>query len=177
MASFTALPTILTGYVPTGDDWNSVETAITEARTVGLVIARGQRLTDSTANAAEQGVLRLDNISLTSGWIYAIYASGQLTSTVGSDQAQAIVRYSTSGAATTSSTLLVQDGNGVYSAINAPFTTVGFYVPGSNQTLSVLLSSVRQAGTGNVSMRGSVTPTRLWVACCGVDPGDSGVSI
>lgn len=145
------------------------------------VIKRGRRTT-STGNitTTETGVLRVDSIPVYAGRLYRISTSNMnMDTSVDNDVARAAFRYSTSGSATTSSTL----GNYMRCTIdNASQSNVlnltMFYVPSADGTLSVLLTLLRQAGTGNIIMFCSSTDILdLVVEDVGLDPGDTGVVI
>lgn len=145
------------------------------------VIARGRRTT-STGNVTttETGVLRVDNIPVYAGRIYKINTSNaNMDTSVDNDVGRLAVRYSTSGAATTSSTLGNQWRNTIdnNSQSNAEDLTM-FYAPAADATLSVLLTLLRQAGTGNIIIFGSSSDVLdLVIEDLGLDPGDTGVVI
>lgn len=126
----------------------------------------------------ETGVVRIDNIPVYAGRAYEIATSGaNLDTTVDNDVAAARIRISTSGAATTASTQIGQMRN---TADNNFYSNVipmqCFYFPGSDQTLSVLLSAVRLSGSGNISFFCSgVEILHLVVRDIGPAPAASGV--
>lgn len=147
----------------------------------GNVIKRGSRPTTSTAASGAQGVLRVDSIALKAGRRYLIRTNTLIIrSTVANDRGTARLSMSTSGTATTGSTL--------YAAANTPnidSTVDGaelkpgfFYTPAIDETASVLLWTQRLSGTGNITLAvtGGIT-IDLEVIDCGVDPGDSGTDI
>jgi len=144
------------------------------------VVAWGNRLTSSSTTTGEIGVLRLDNISVLANRMYRIWTSPlRLLSTAADDTVAARLRISTSGAATTASTSLAELALG-----QPPFTSQSVpinakYIPGSNQTLSVLLTVTLIGGTGTVSMTvSSVNPNiDLIVEDVGPAPSDTGVDI
>jgi hypothetical protein len=56
----------------------------------------------------------------------------------------------------------------------------GHYVPGTSETLSVLLSVARAAGTGVITVKGGTnapTPIQLYIVNLGVDPGATGTNL
>jgi hypothetical protein len=127
-----------------------------DALKTGTVIARGRRTTNSTAAATEQSVLRLDNVSVLLGRVYWIG-----TGPLGLDTTVA----SATGA-----------------MVNASFAESvdcgAFYVPSADEVLSILLTTSRSTGTGNISLAASATaPIDLYVVDMGTDPGDTGVDL
>lgn len=151
--AYKPLPASLaTGHEPSADEFQGM---IDETRRRGEV-AQGRRTTASTATATIVGVLRLDNVAVYNGRAYRISTSNlNLISTVSNDDPQAQLRFSTSGTATTTSTLL-PGGNarGRYvGATGSVFIPINaFYYPTSDATLSVLLCVTRSGGSGNVSI-------------------------
>lgn len=145
------------------------------------VIARGRRTT-STGNVTttETGALRVDNIPVYAGRLYKISTSNMnMDTSVDNDAARAAIRYSTSGNATTSSTL----GNYLRNTIDSASQSnvhnlVMFYAPAADATLSILLTLLRQSGTGNIIFFCSGTDILdLVVEDLGLDPGDTGTVI
>lgn len=151
-----------------------------EALKTGTVIARGRRVTNSTAAATEQSVLRLDNVSVLAGRVYWI-GTGPLglDTTVAADIGAATLRVQAGATATTASTRLASATGAM---VNASFAEScdcgGFYVPAGDEVLSILLTTSRSNGTGNISLAASATaPIDLFVVDMGVDPGDTGVDL
>lgn len=146
------------------------------------VIARGNRTSNSTATSGttEQGVLRVDSIPVYAGRLYRIWTGPIIIDgSVANDAVRMVLRGDTTGSATTSSTQLAI-AQGVVSNIALPetFEIDIPYVPVSDGTLSVLLSIVRQSGTGVFQALGSSTiPINLVVSDQGLDPGDTGTDI
>jgi hypothetical protein len=145
------------------------------------VIARGRR-TSATGNitTTETGVLRIDNIPVYAGRLYRISTSNiNMDTSVANDIGVCRIRISTSGAASTSSTQIANIRQTVDDATNSNIVPENcFYVPGADGTLSVLLSAVRQSGTGNLVIFCSGTDILdLVVTDEGLDPGDTGVVI
>lgn len=144
------------------------------------VVGRGRRTT-STGNVTttETGVLRLE-VPVYAGRLYMIKTSNiNIDTSVDNDIGRVAVRYSTSGNATTSSTL----GNYVRETIDSATNSnvhdlTMFYVASADATLSVLLTLLRQGGTGNLIVFCSGTDILdLVVTDLGPDPGDSGTVI
>jgi hypothetical protein len=127
----------------------------------GKVLAWGRRITDSTASVgAVVGVLRLDDVPVSSGRAYRIVATGvHLDSNVTNDALAVQIRFTTDGTVPTiASTIL--PGSTVYGrliTLNSAETKVSeaHYEPATNQTLSVLLCVQRLAGTGNALLHAS----------------------
>lgn len=145
-------------------------------------IARGRRTT-STGNVTttETGVLRIDSIPVYAGRLYAVRISNlNIDTSVDNDVGRGAVRISTSGSATTSSTLLGYTRNTIDNASQSNVhPVVLYYAPAADATLSVLLTLLRQAGTGNIIIFGSGSGDviDMVVEDCGPDPGDTGVVI
>lgn len=145
------------------------------------IIARGRRTT-STGNVTttETGALRVDNIPVYAGRVYRISTSNiNMDTSVDNDAARAAIRYTTSGTATTSSTL----GNYMRCTIDSASQSnvhnlIMYYAPSADGTLSILLTLLRQAGTGNIIFFCSGTDIMdLVVEDLGIDPGDTGTVI
>ena len=144
-----------------------------------LVVARGRRIT-STGNVTttETGVLRIDNVTVKAGRLYQISTGPvNMDGSVDNDVGTVRIRVSTSGAATISSTLLgymrqTIDNNTQSNVVNVN----AWYLAPADATISILLSLIRQAGTGNLIIFGSASDILdMVVQYAGVDPGDTGV--
>ena len=150
----------------------------------GSCVARGQRDSSSTTTTTtEQPVMRIDAIAMVSGRRYEYHLSPVIgNSTVAADLISIRLRYSTTGVATITSTVLVDMEMASKSAGGSQQTqgfTVG-YSPTGNETVSVLLTVVRSGGTGTVGIPVSAAPAysiRLEMLDAGVDPGDTGVDL
>lgn len=145
------------------------------------VIARGRRTT-ATGNitTTETGVLRLDSVSVLAGRLYRISTSNiNMDTSVANDICAARIRISTSGTATIASTQIANIRQTIDDATNSNIVPLNtFYAPSSDATLSVLLSAIRVAGTGNLVVFCSGTDILdLVVSDEGVAPADSGVVI
>jgi hypothetical protein len=143
------------------------------------VLLRGDRTSNSSTTTTEVGVLRVDSIPVVAGRLYRISTSPLVLSSTANDIVRANIRISTSGAATTSSTVLdfVQQPV-VNTSFPGAISLVCLYPAGSTATLSILLTVNRQSGSGNASiLAGSTFPAGVWIEDIGVDPGDTGVDI
>ena len=145
------------------------------------VIKRGRRTT-STGNVTttETGVLRVDSIPVYAGRLYKISTSNiNIDTSVDNDVARAAIRVSTSGNATTSSTLIGYVRNTIDNNSQSNVHNITcFYAPAADATLSVLLTLLRQAGTGNIIVFGGAADIcDLVIEDMGIDPGDTGVVI
>lgn len=152
---------------------------------IPVIVKRGRRTT-ATGNitTTETGVLRVDDIPVRNGWGYRILTSNiNLDTSVGNDIASVRLRVafsaSTGTAATTSSTLINQLRNTIDDATNSNVLPLsGNYFATADGYISVLLSAIRQAGTGNIVVFCSSTEILdLVIEEMGEDPGDSGVVI
>lgn len=163
-------------YIYNGSSWDLMTTAADAKKGI---IARARR-TSSTGNVTntETGVLRLDSIPVVAGRAYRISTSNiNIDGSVDNDVAELKLRINTAGTATTSSTQIGGLRNTIDSAAQSNKHTLdAFYYPGSNQTISLLLSLVRVTGTGNVIIFGSsVEIMDFTVTDLGVAPADTGV--
>jgi len=128
----------------------------------GSGVARGQRDSSSTTTTTtEQPVMRIDAIAMVSGRRYEYHLSPVIVnSTVAADLISVRLRYSTTGAATITSTVIADMEVASKSAGGSQLTqgmTVG-YSPTGNETVSVLLTVVRSGGTGTVGLVVAGTP-------------------
>lgn len=144
---------------------------------------RAERTTDGTATTTtEQGFLRLDSVPIVTGKGVRIWVPPLIfDSTVAGDLIQAVIRVSTSGAATTSSTALTVLAKRAFSAAGNQ-ETGGLeipYIPATTGNLSILLSYVRAGGTGNVRLRAnSSIPAQINVdSYNGTAPANTGTSL
>jgi hypothetical protein len=155
----------------------------TQVHAIGRgIVAWGNRTTDSTGTISEVGVLRIDNIAVTSGRSYRIWHSAvEYYSNIGNDTVYGRLRANFSGAATTSSTIVGPDirVNQTATGTSFPESRVGQWLYNSATTgsLSLLLCVGRAQGTGTVKMAISGTQLDLVVEDIGPSAGDSGVDI
>lgn len=170
------MSSILAGQVPTAAELNTAFAA-------GEEIARGERPSNSTAAAAAQGVLRVDGIPLKSGRRYMITTNSlQITSSVANDRGVAKLSMDTTGLAATTSSPVYAISNSANIDSTADGQNINvcfFYTPGADQTVSILLWTLRLSGTGNVRLIGITgnATMQIEVIDCGVDPGDTGVDL
>jgi hypothetical protein len=165
-------------YIYNGSSWDLITTAADAKKGI---IARGRR-TSSTGNVTttETGFLRIDNIPVVSGRAYRIMTNGiNLDTDTSNDVGTVRLRASTSGTATTSSTLLSYFRNTIDNNSQSNIIPLsGMFIAGSTGNLSVLLSVQRQAGSGNLVIFCTATDyLDFWVEDMGVAPSDTGVVI
>jgi len=147
-----------------------------------LVIARGRRTT-STGNVTttETGVLRIDNITMKAGKLYQISTGPiNMDGTIDNDVGKIQLRLSTSGAATTSSTIIGYMRQTIDNNAQSNVVSLNeWYLSPTDATVSILMTLVRQAGTGNVIVfcTSSGDILDMVVQFAGTDPGDTGVVI
>lgn len=163
------------------DSANDHEDRLDSLETAAVLKAVGIRNSNSSTTTTEIGVLRIDDIPILSGHRYKIETNSiTLHSSVANDVVRATIRYTTDASTPTTSSTQLCDAQ--LSAVNTTFPATsiasGSYVPGSNQTLSVLLTVSRQTGTGNAQLLGSATfPIELYINDLGPDSGDVGVDV
>lgn len=120
---------------------------------VSQFVGWGERTTTSTGStsATDVGVLRVSNIDLIGGRLYWVGYSCHPDSGTASDVCRTTVRYSTSGDATTSSTIMYKSR--FYAAISSGprHWMVGFLAP-ADATYSFLLCQARNSGAGTVTL-------------------------
>lgn len=143
-------------------------------------LVQGNRATASstTSGTTELGILRLDNLVLKNGYAYE-FVCGNIrpTLSVPTDHFKLLLRYSSAGAATTSSTEIGRAEETVASLNNWPMPT-GWVLPGADTTTaSVLLSVVRTSGTGTFTTNADTGGLWLTVVNHGVAAADTGVDI
>jgi hypothetical protein len=145
-------------------------------------IRRGRRETNSTAAAAEQPVLRVDDISLTMGNLYFVHMpSANLAGNTAADRGNVMLRLSTAGIATVASTQIQASNTGaLLASVAGSSITAGatFTSTVNSTTASVLLSTQRFVGAGTVFLQGGPTfPIELLIYDLGPDIGDTGVDL
>lgn len=146
------------------------------------VLALADRQSNGTGTTTtEQPYLRLDGIPIVNGEAYIITVSPIiLNSTVAGDQLHIRLRGNTGGNATIASTLISQAQEFAQNA-GGNQKTEGYVFPYTatvTGNLSILLSYVRNAGTGTVSILASATvPARITVQRAGTMPSDTGVDL
>lgn len=162
-------------------------TALETAPVVGRAVGRGSRATAAaTANSLTfVGALRIDSLALTAGRLYRVETNTMLAAaSAASNQMLANVRYSSSGVATTASTVLPGTEGRTTPVTASGGNFVGsircgaLFVPGSSGTYSFLLSYRRETGTGTVNLdAGGDRLISLAVFDLGVAPADTGVAV
>jgi len=145
-----------------------------------LVIARARRTTSTAGvTTTETGVLRIDNIPMKAGRLYQISTGPiNMDGSVDNDIGKVGIRLSTSGAATTASTLIGYMRQTTDSAAQSNVVNVNaWYLSPTDATVSIILTLVRQTGTGSFIIFCSASGDILdfVVQYAGVDPGDTGV--
>jgi hypothetical protein len=144
----------------------------------GAIIARGNRVSSSTATTTEVGVLRLPVGTLAAGVTYKICSSSMLIACTAGATVGAYLRYTTDGSSpTTGSTAMIQAQVDIAVSYQSLSLAV-LYTPASAVNLTLLLTCARVSGSGNASIIGaSATPIDLWVEVSAKDVGDTGVDI
>ncbi len=170
--------TVLGGDVTYASDLNGVESRVLELN----LHAWGQRLTDSssTSGTTELAVLRVDSLDLKAGKFYEV-RTGNLRPdlTTATDRVKVTLRYSSSGAATTSSLEIGRVESATVGDLNSLPSFSGWLAPTSDEaTASVLLSISRPTGAGTFFLEAD--PNRgieIFVICHGDAPGNTGVAL
>lgn len=162
-----------------GERWTAAK-AQSLSNSTGKLAYRGERTTasSSTSAATETGVLRIDGMTLTAGYAYLVTTGNmRYDLTVATDRVKANLRYSSSGSATNSSSLIGQWENVPAADLNSGGAVVGWIYPSSTVTnASVRLSIVRASGTGTFqAMADTGHGIQLLVIAFGEDPGDTGI--
>lgn len=148
----------------------------------GQILGYHKRITGKTflAAGAELGVVRLNSVALLGGYRYKVMSSPLCISTVSGETGKSNLRYSTSGTAGTTDTILgcvESNTNTAFRPVQTP-TLCLTYTPGANVTFSCILTILRSGGSGNVTMNGaSDQPIELWIEAAGPDTGDTGVDL
>lgn len=147
----------------------------------GRIIGRGRRITTSTASASEQSVLRVDGIPVVAGNVYVIMTNPIiLDTTVANDVGRINLRIDETGAAaTTASTIIAVAQQRLDDATNGNSCAVSTTrLASADASWSILLTTSRVSGTGNISIvSSSSSPIEIVVYDCGVDPSDTGVDL
>lgn len=146
------------------------------------ILGMADRQSNGTGTTTtEQPYLRLDAIPIVNGETYNITISPMvLNSTAGGDQLHLRLRGNTAGNATIASTLIDQSQEFAQNSGGNQRTEpwVFQYLATTTGNLSLLLSYVRNAGSGTVSILASATtPVRMTVQRCGTSAPDTGVDL
>lgn len=148
----------------------------------GNVIGYAERETTSSGSTGtEIGVLRLSGIPLKADYMYRITSSSLvLDSTVNGDDVAARYRatFNNTDAAVTDTLFGGVLAKTTASAGQAVHTITRYYVPTAAQTLSVLLTVIRAAGTGTCTLTFATGfPIDIVVEELGLTVANTGVSI
>lgn len=147
------------------------------------IVGQGERSTPGTATTTtEKTYLRVDDISIIAGQSYEFTSSPLIfDSTVAADLIQCVLRFSTSGAATTASTqltLLVQPSKSASLAQNTASLAFTYDALVTSTSASFLISYLRAAGTGNVRINASADiPAKFTMKWIGTTKADAGVDL
>lgn len=146
------------------------------------LVARGARTSNSTAAAAEQPVLRVDDIPLVMGNQYFVHVpSANMVATVANDRGNLNLRFNLTGVATTASTIVqIANSNLLPASATGSMMTIGatFTSTVNSSVGSALLTHSRFAGAGNISLQGGAQfPIELLIYDLGPDVGNSGVNL
>jgi hypothetical protein len=153
-------------------------------RATEKIIARGRRTTTSSnSTGTAVAILRLDDIAIRGGYLYAIRTNAlALSTSVANNTIRAQIHYTTDGSTPTTSSSILPGG--VTQQVPESTTQsdnssiMALYAPGSDETLSLLLSVNRSTGSGNgFIFADSTNVMDMWVEQIGLDPGDSGVDL
>lgn len=141
------------------------------------VIARGRRGSDKTTITSESGVLRLDDIPIIAGRLYRVW--GQFSVNNQTVRVIPTLRYTTDGSTPTTGSTVMEEAVFNSTAVASTGGTArvsGLYTPGSNQTLSVLLTA-QSSGAAITVFGASNEHCDLIIEDCGIDPGDTGTDV
>lgn len=145
----------------------------------GQCIARGNRTTSSTTTTSEIGVIRI-SAALKAGQVYLIKTSPLLLySNTSGDFVFGRLRYTTDGSTPSTSSTILTSISGYAGASQTITPLVAKYVPSSDITFGLLLTTGRSAGSGTVGVvaNSNVPDIDLMIMAAGADPGDTGVDI
>jgi len=146
-------------------------------------IGYAHRGTTSTAASAAQGVLRISSITLTFGRRYQIYTNTLIIlPSVANDRATARLSHTVNNTnAGTGSTLMALFNTAVIASTSDGISgsLIYTYTPAApGEILSVCLWTQRLAGTGNISILGTVgAGIQIHVDCLGPDVADTGTDL
>lgn len=121
----------------------------------GLVGYGRKDTNSSTTTTSDLGLIRIDNIAMKQGHLYAIYTGTiQIAGTVSGDSVILRTRYNASGIATTGTTIgMAADQFAVTGSPVIGLSSIwGAWVAPSDSNMSVLLCLLRRTGTGSVSL-------------------------
>jgi hypothetical protein len=146
------------------------------------LIGYGSRASNSTAAAAEQSVLRVDDLVLAAGNRYAVQVLNvNMVATVANDRGNLNLRVNQAGTAVIGSPIIqISNSPPLPASISGSEMSIGgtFVATADSTTGSVLLTHGRFAGAGNISLQGGTQfPIELLVFDLGPDVGNTGVSL
>jgi hypothetical protein len=116
------------------------------------IIYWGRRTSSKVFTTSETAVMRLDNVFMRQGWAYNIVVPRvRFDFVTATDRGKAVIRYTNSGTATTSSSLLARTESG--DVQTAGFS--GLLFPPSTGTYSFLLSAIQYSGSSTATFIGT----------------------
>lgn len=159
-------------------------TAATYNTDIQKIVARGRRVTTtSNSTGTAVGVMRIDDVAIKGGYVYAVCTNSlALSTSVANNTIRAFVTYTTDGSTPTTSSSTLPGG----ATQQVPESTsqsdnsaiFALYPCGTDETLSLLLCVNRTTGSGNGFIFADATNIiDLWLINLGPDPGDTGVDI
>lgn len=155
--------------------WNGSSFVQAPAPTGMMAWAR-RTTSSSTTTTTVIGVLRIDDIPIYANRVYEVKASFVANSTVSTDSLRCEIRY-TSDTSTPTVTSAIMAGMQIYTGLSSK-TMYATYVPAGDETLSILLCIVRDAGTGNAHYFGDGTRiTDMTIMDCGPSLGNVGTNL
>lgn len=147
----------------------------------GTLLQRGRRTSSSTTTTTEQGVLRLDDLTVYSGHAYRIHTCTFQVDTTSNNIPGVKIRYTTDGSTPGTGSTLLPGSHGEYRQADGAFAeTISIdtmYVPSADETLSLLLTAAPTTATDTVIIASATRPLDMYVTYWGVDPGDTGTDI
>lgn len=146
----------------------------------GTVLAEAWRTTNSTTTTTtEIGVLRMDGLVVPAGQQVDVCADNlMLTSTANEEGIVARFRMAVGSTATVSSTLKQELRQQTVTAQGQASGVLRFtYTPAATETLSIILTVLRVAGTGNVSINTIDGRIYFDAKAGGKSPANTGVSL
>jgi hypothetical protein len=162
---------------------NSIEAALDDLDdTVPSIIAQGNRATSKTGVTSETAFFRFDDYAIIGGHGYRIEVTGvslQPASDASTQVGAVRTRITTDGSTpTTASTEIGILRQPCPTTSNAPFASFStWYYPASNETLSVLWTLTREAGTVNQQLGAASGGMKFSITDQGIAPAASGTSI
>lgn len=148
----------------------------------GDFLARGRRGGDSSSSSSTTlvPIIRLDDIPILAGRLVDIRVVTAIDGSVADDIALLTLTYTTDGSTPTIASSVLGIGQHQIGNPNFPETMDWHttYTPGSNETLSILLSLSRASGAGVLTAKSSGSfITEISIQDGGIDPGDTGTDL